>query len=129
MTPQELNSELDDAAIRARRILVTNLDDVEFRKHVCDGPAFHDLLVRAQENGWIHYTRLASALDLSSSQVNRWFKPSGEAFAPSRSTPNRFTILAALDALKAVLEVDIALLADGDVPIGGRKAERQKADA
>jgi len=124
VTLEELNKQLDDAEIRARSVLVSNLFDEEFLAIAQQGPAFHDTLVRAQDNGWIHYTRLAEALDLSASQVNRWFKPSSEDAAASRSTPNKFTIAAALKELCTILEADIARLRLHQRPVGGQHVNR-----
>ncbi|MEJ0061463.1 MAG: hypothetical protein WDM79_18715 [Terricaulis sp.] len=123
-TLKELNKALNAAEIDAREILIHNLRDEEFIRIAQEGDAFHELLVRAQYNGWVHYTRLADILGLSASQVNRWFKPADEASAASRSTPNKFTIAAALKALIEILQVDIHLLRDGEKPIGGHGINR-----
>ena len=69
MTLEELNKKLDEAEIRARSVLVSNLFDEEFLAIAQQGPAFHDTLVRAQDNGWIHYTRLAEALGIAADAV------------------------------------------------------------
>jgi len=125
---QKLNQGLDLFEIEGRKLLVSNLRDQRFVEIARQGPVFHDVLVRAQNAGWIHYTRLADALELSDSQVNRWFKPSSDKAASSRSTPQKFTIDAALKALADILEADVARLEAPrrQEPIGGQKIPRDR---
>jgi hypothetical protein len=126
VTPEYLHKKLDDAEWAARKVLVENLEDEEFLRIAQKGPAFHDLLVRAQHNGWIHYTRLAEELDISASQVNRWFKPSGKKYEASRSTPNKFAIEAALKALSKIIQDDMRLLRRNEPPTGGEIVSQNK---
>lgn len=118
MTPEQADKRLDEAEIAARKTMVEVLGDEEFQRIAHKGPAFHDVLMRAHNNGWVHYTRLAHALGISASQVNRWFKPSDDDFVSSRSTPNKFVIDAALSALKQIMEDDMRLLKKHAQPIG-----------
>ena len=118
-TPKDLKKDLDRGESELRQIMIDILDDEEFLRIARQGPAFHDTLVRAQHNGWVHYTRLAQELESSSSQVNRWFKPSDDDSASSRSTPNKFVIDAALKALKKILIEDQKRLKKAERPIGG----------
>lgn len=102
---------------RARQLLIDKIDEQAFVKDAQQGDAFHEILVTAERYGWVHYTRLAVMLDMSASQVHRWFKPPGQAHAAGRSTPSRHVIAAALLALKRILEADN----QRDDPIGGKK--------
>lgn len=104
MQPSELNRQLYEAEKHQLELVIKSVQDAEFIKAAQAGPAFHDLLVFCQDRGWVHYSELADAVGLSHSQVHRWFKPSGDEHADKRSTPNKFTIAAAMTELQALLQ-------------------------
>ncbi|MEM9014574.1 MAG: hypothetical protein AAGB02_05645 [Pseudomonadota bacterium] len=117
MALQELKQQVHDTRIALLTLYYDYLSSPELRREIqSNTEEFHRLLIEAKDSGWIHYTRLASAMDLAEpTTASRWFKDIKEA-----KTPDQFRRRAAVDALSRVVENDIGRLKRGLPAIGGK---------
>ena len=136
MLPTQLTMEIDETEIYQIQLVLDSIRDEAFIELAKEGPDFHDLLVLCEKHNWLHYAEFAKAVGVSESQVHRWFKPSGDEYASKRSTPNKFTIEAALKQLDHLLEEKRKMIAaqrkqvaPKPTPIKGAPASGRKTRA
>ena len=100
----KLDNEIIAAEKAGRRAFVNALSDKSTLSDIKKKPdIFHAILSRAEGLNYIHYTRLAAAMDLKdSSTVSRWFA--------GKSTPDPMRRIFAVMALKTIIENDIKRL-------------------
>ena len=114
----------DDLSVKAKLYRDAGIDHrALFRDYVAspefyaaasvDPDIFHDALIEASTNGWLHYSRLGVAMGLDPSTVSRWFQQ-GE----KRKTPEFYRRRAAIDALNRIVSHDLKLLTQDKKPIG-----------
>ena len=106
-------------------VFLQYLRDREALENVKKDPeAFHDILTKAQNKKYIHYTRLAAVMGLSdASTVSRWFKEPG---SKSRKTPDPYRRVYALRALARIVRRDIERIEAGLPRIGGLSLSEHK---
>lgn len=114
VTIDRRHSEHRQAQIQARKtfiLLLTDRDVLAIAQTHDD--EFHRLLAEAERCGYIHYTRLAAAMELKdTSSVSRWFT--------GKTAPDRFRRAYALKTLERVISHDIERMEQDDsaTPIG-----------
>ena len=115
----DLFAEPLEMIVEARRKFVETLRDKEFQQ-ILRGPddaeskklvsqIFHETLDLMKKNSLCDYVKLADRVDVSRSQVNRWFKPDKKDAKPSM--PTKLVRIGAMTELANLIEEETEAMA------------------
>ncbi|MGP0591165.1 hypothetical protein ACTRXD_01330 [Nitrospira sp. T9] len=117
MGVEKLTEKVLKQDLAVRKMFADTLAENDFINSLKDDPeSFHEILVLAKKRNWIHPTQLAKSLNLSDSNVYKWFQTHHEK--DLRSTPNFPTMRSAIEALKNIINEDRKRIIKNQSPIG-----------